>query len=376
MKSKQTIVYIGPYIALTGSTMVMMELLNNFDREKYSLYYFALSLRMNEDIKKQINPDIQFVTFGHLKNFWSRSFIYKIRLWLSIVERIKEFKTDFLIIDQRIYTYRLLILKILFGLKCKIVCRFGNVASEAVKRNSMEHITGKILYPKTDVVVVPSNLARDSFISFYNFVPEKVKTVYNTINTERFKEVPFEAGSKDRNVILYLASLDSRKDPMCLVKAFHLFLQEETHPDNFELWLVGEGNLKETIRKYADENSIGGKVKLIGNVSNPFYHFSNADLFVTCSHFDGFGIAVAEAVYFKRPVIYSDAPVGVNELLKKHNIGISYKTGDSDDLCKKIRLGFSNEALKLNLQAYDNFIHEISKETFLRSYNEIIEGLG
>ncbi len=112
-----------------------------------------------------------------------------------------------------------------------------------------------------------------------------------------------------------------------------------------KLLLAGRGKdencLRQMIKKFGLNN-----VALSGFVgeSEKIHLLQNSQALVLPSRFEGWGIVVLEAAACGKPVIVSDIP----ELryAVDAGFGVSFKTGDPNDLARKIRLLLENEPLK------------------------------
>jgi glycosyltransferase involved in cell wall biosynthesis len=79
-----------------------------------------------------------------------------------------------------------------------------------------------------------------------------------------------------------------------------------------ELKIIGDGPLKNTLRKEARESGVAGRVEFVGYVTDRedvYRIVSESDAFVHPSYSEGFCVAVAEAMALGLPVIVSDIPV-------------------------------------------------------------------
>ena len=61
---------------------------------------------------------------------------------------------------------------------------------------------------------------------------------------------------------------------------------------DFSWTIIGDGDEKQNIAKYIDDNQLQRCVKLIGSKSNPYPYIFNSDLFVHPSKVESQGIAI------------------------------------------------------------------------------------
>lgn len=72
---------------------------------------------------------------------------------------------------------------------------------------------------------------------------------------------------------------------------------------DFCWYVVGEGSLRSELEKQIRENKLEEKFILLGSRSNPYPYFKNCDIYVQTSKFEGFGITLAEAKMFHKPIV-------------------------------------------------------------------------
>ena len=125
---------------------------------------------------------------------------------------------------------------------------------------------------------------------------------YNPIDWEKIRELSEKACgfSKDlsRKLIVAVGRLDPIKNFKCLLDASVLLKNEL----DFDLWIVGDGSQKEELAEYIRSNNLTN-VKLLGFQANPFPIIKQADLFVSSSISESYGLSVQEALILGVPVV-------------------------------------------------------------------------
>lgn len=81
----------------------------------------------------------------------------------------------------------------------------------------------------------------------------------------------------------------------------------------FELWLIGEGKERPILESYIEQEHLDF-VHLLGAQENPYHYLAQADLFVSSSRTESYGIAVQEALILGVPVVAVRCP-GIEESL-------------------------------------------------------------
>jgi glycosyltransferase involved in cell wall biosynthesis len=97
-----------------------------------------------------------------------------------------------------------------------------------------------------------------------------------------------------------------------LIRAFKKILN--TIPD-VRLVLLGEGKLQGYAKKLTSDLGITDKVHFLGFQQNPFKFISQATVFAFPSLWEGFPVALVEALICKAAVVAADCKSGPRELL-------------------------------------------------------------
>lgn len=71
----------------------------------------------------------------------------------------------------------------------------------------------------------------------------------------------------------------------------------------FTWYAVGDGQLRKELEARIAERGLQGRFVLLGSRSNPYPYFAACDLYVQTSRFEGFGITLAEAKMFGKPIV-------------------------------------------------------------------------
>ena len=66
---------------------------------------------------------------------------------------------------------------------------------------------------------------------------------------------------------------------------------------------MGDGALREELEHQIAVNGLQDRFILLGSRSNPYPYFAACDLYVQTSRFEGFGITLAEAKMFHKPIV-------------------------------------------------------------------------
>lgn len=151
-----------------------------------------------------------------------------------------------------------------------------------------------------------------------------------------------------------------------LIEAFHLFSQKN---QEWKLDIVGEGieeNLyKELIQKYSLEN----KVTIHPFTNQIQAYYSNAQVYVLSSRWEGFGLVLVEAMAHGLPVVSSDLPTS-KEIMG--DFGLYFKNGDITDLAERLEEATHIDWNKKSQEAFD-IAKRFDINNIISRWKELIE---
>ncbi len=151
-----------------------------------------------------------------------------------------------------------------------------------------------------DRVVCVSETARESLIRTIGD-PGNLRVCYNPIDVKGIRQaaaLPCPLSHpKDRFLLVAVGRLDPEKQYLMLLKACAEL--KKGYP--FDLWIAGEGTQRREIEDYIAQEKLDN-VKLLGVQSNPYHYLAQADLFVSASATEGYGLAIQEALILGVPV--------------------------------------------------------------------------
>ena len=166
--------------------------------------------------------------------------------------------------------------------------------------------------------------------------------------------------------IISVARLDAPKDHALLIDALATIKDIP-----WELELIGDGPLTESIRARAHSLGIGERILFAGLCNDVPVRLSNADLFVLASGFEGFPLSILEAMRANLPVIASDVG-GVSESVVEGTTGFLVPKGDKDALADRLRLLITDPELRKRLGLQGRFFYE-REFSFDIMYNRTFE---
>ncbi len=248
-----------------------------------------------------------------------------------------------------------------------------------------QRIWHKIINPKkqcllANTIVVPSENTKRDLVDYYQIDKEKIKVVYPGISplfnlTEAQLKIQKTIIQKKydlpENFILFLGSIEPRKNLLGLIKAFEKLPKEIT--DKFYLIIAGGSGWKnKNIYDYANRSKLRDHIKFLGYVAQADKPalYSLANLFVFPSFYEGFGFPVIEAMKIGTPVITSNCS-SLPEIAKNSTYFIN--PNNFSDLSLAIKTLITNpklyeQYLKRGLQTASNYSWKNSAKDHLNIF--------
>lgn len=196
---------------------------------------------------------------------------------------------------------------------CDLAIRVADVNS-FVKAASLQ-------YRMFDRIVCVSEGGLQSYINLFGNNPPAC-VIYNTIDDRVIKELschplPLNA-ERRRFTVVTVGRLTYQKAYERLIE-IHKRLIGDGY--KYDMWIVGDGELRNTLEKIVNESGLGDSVKLWGFQMNPYPFIKAADLLICSSRSEGLSTFVTEGLILGKPII-ATCCAGMRDLLGDSEYGI------------------------------------------------------
>ncbi|MDB5701428.1 MAG: hypothetical protein JWL66_1627 [Sphingomonadales bacterium] len=252
-----------------------------------------------------------------------RSFGFRVARWL----RKKNY--DVVVVAQFEPAALLWLSHRLGGGRARFIMHFhGNPKVEgtgSLRARMAFSLFGTIVRRMDKVIAVSPSLA--SYIDSRVGEPGLVEYLPNPVR--QFQPSPRAIAKEGLVSFISIGRLARQKGHDILIDAFAKVLAT-CH--GARLVIVGDGQEFGALDAQIDRLGIRDHVLLAGKISNPEAELASADCFVSASRWEGFGVAIVEAMSAGLPVIATDCDFGPRDLIDSPEKGWIVPVGDIDAL--------------------------------------------
>lgn len=300
-----------------GSERVMLHLLRNLSRERFSI---TLILLDRQGALLQFLPnDIAVISFRFKRTI---SAIFQLH---RVLRRLKP-----AIVFSTLNQVNLMISLIIPLLPANVVfiARESSIASKNNK-NFRYPVIFEFLYKTTfrrfDAIICQSISMKDDLLRNFAVEEAKVTVINNPVDFRLFHEIKEEKRQSGELRLISVGQLRKEKGYDRLLKALACCNV------SFHYRIIGDGAIQRELVNLVDDLGLTGKVEFMGEIPNPYGYMSQSDLFLQGSYYEGFPNAMIEANACGIPVVAWKAPGGHNEIIVE---GINGWVVDSEkELC-------------------------------------------
>lgn len=189
------------------------------------------------------------------------------------------------------------------------------------------------LMSRASLVIAISNSIYEKYSKV--ITKEKIKVIYNGIDTEQFY-MPGRHIFKDSRITLcYVGGLSELKGTDDLIEACRL-LNARGYKDSYRLLIAGRGNeayeaqLRDRINQYELDN-----IEMLGFRTDVPQVMEQADVSIVTSRCEAFGRVTVEAMLTGNLVLGADS-AGTKELLQDGKLGVLYECGNPESIKEQV----------------------------------------
>ena len=251
----------------------------------------------------------------------------------------------------------------------------------------IESLIDKNVIKASSLVITDSHFAKAQLSNAFGIDTSHVKVIYGGTDSNKFKPTPknrdlLKAWQLTAGKILFtLGSLEPRKNLSTLLDVFRLVIDKmDKMPNQVTLVIGGSGSELANLKAYAASLGLENHVRFTGFISEAdkvaFYNL--ADIYVTTSSMEGFGLTTAEAMACGKPTVVSDAG-SLPEVVLNNKTGFVTSTNAPELFAQKIVTLLTDDNLAhqfgqaVKVYVKQNFNWDMAAQKMLSLYQGLIE---
>lgn len=210
---------------------------------------------------------------------------------------------------------------------------------------------------KSDQAVAVSDKLADEIEEKYG---ERPLTVYNGFSgIENQKDIDFDV---DKPVFFYVGRHAEQKGLEHLLYGFKKYLEN----NEGLLVLGGDGHLKSSLEEFVEILGIEEYVRFEGFIPDRELggYYSAADVFISPSINEPFGLTISEALDSETPVVCTES--GINELLPSE--AVTLVEPESDSIAEGLQKSLEKESVSVDGRSWNEMVDE-----YIEIYSDLIQ---
>ena len=254
----------------------------------------------------------------------------------------------------------------LFNFKTKFILRISGYPKLNLFRKKLWINSNNKLFKVTS----PTLELKKDLINYKIFKKNLIEYLPDAIlNIEQFREdiKPSNNDNKIKKYFLSVGRLTKQKNYFYLIDEFEKFLKK--YPEEI-LIILGDGELKNKIKKKIKKQGLEKNILLLGKKKNVFNYMKNAKALILPSLWEEVGFVLVEAAISNLFLISSDCKNGPKEFLCHGKGGLLFNSREIDNLSSKLfefnKMSIENR-FKKKITAKKNSL----KYTLFRHYKKI-----
>lgn len=250
-----------------------------------------------------------------------------------------------------------------------------------VWRRGLHWMVDRWAVRRAAAVTCCSDAVRRFVIQHMELPPERITTIHNGVDRARF-DAPASLGRSQLGlqtqlpVVGTVCRLDEPKKGLAvLLQAMRLATDRGDAPA-WQLVIVGEGPARDGLARLSAKLGLADRVVFAGPRRDVASVLPLLDLFVCPSLYEGFGLAIVEAMMAGRPVV-ATAVGGIREIVRSGDTGLLVPPGDPVALAGAIQevLRQPELATRLGREGQRRAAMEFSVDTMVTRHQALYESL-
>jgi glycosyltransferase involved in cell wall biosynthesis len=178
------------------------------------------------------------------------------------------------------------------------------------------------------------------------------------------------------NTVIFVGRLSYEKNLPALLRIW-----AKTKKQGWKLKIVGDGEDRELLQRYAESLNISDSVEFVGWVEDPIPIMSDASLLCLTSLYEGFALVLIEAMATGLPVISYDLSYGPSDIIEDGVNGFLIKNHDEQGFADKLSDVFRHreQIADMSRNAYvasKRFSVDEITDIWIKKYTKLLQAKG
>jgi glycosyltransferase involved in cell wall biosynthesis len=228
------------------------------------------------------------------------------------------------------------------------------------------------LYSRADKIICVSEYARRDLAEHFGIPRPKMTVIYNPVDRERVGRL----ADADENPFTTPGPHLVAVGRLVRVKGYDVLLDalarvRQTIPA--QLTILGDGPLELDLKNQARRLGLADAVRFVGFQENPYSYFRHADLFVLSSRYEGLPLVVLEALSLGTPVVATDCPGGIREIIAEFGEEWLVPPSNAGALAEGIVSALQPGARKASFEdKLENTLEKFRLQRILKQYEDLL----
>lgn len=259
----------------------------------------------------------------------------------------------------------------------------ASLRSRPAQRDQFRMALDRFVFHRADRVIANGAEVCSHLERIYGVPPRNIELVENGVDFKRLSpsrsrtEVRNEWGAEPEDpVLLFIGRLHPVKRLPLLIEALPFL---NTDYPTVRLWIVGEGEERESLESLTSRLGLRERVTFLGNQTEVGDLYASADLFVLPSESEGMPNVVIEAMAAGLPVLVSDG-AGCGTVIESEKNGWIFTEGSVETLAKTLRKILENNEIRISVATagqrtiLDRFSVDRMSSSFCEIYGDVLAG--
>jgi glycosyltransferase involved in cell wall biosynthesis len=311
-----------PNLGGSGADRVISIILNNLDRNKFTLNLIIISNLSNNIFLNDLKNDIKVFNLNINKRLRYSFYL----ILYKVFKIIKNESPDVLFFGSGSINVLFSPFLFLFPPNLFCVARESNIPS-LFEKNFILKLFYRFSYKNFNKIIAQSDDMMYDLVNNFNIPKSKIIKINNPVDSEFIQ-----------NRLLYTNTILFQPNTINLIsigrltfqKGFDQLIMNLSKLKNYKyhLTILGEGEEYETLLNLIRFHNLENNITLIGYVANPYPYLKAADFLILSSRFEGFPNVLIESLICGCPVLANKCKGGIDEIIIDGFNGYTYDSNN------------------------------------------------